>query len=119
MLPVSASKTVSLPSGDKLELFYISKLAEALGRTPQTVRRWEIAKIIPPTIFKDRFGKRLYSQEQIDVLVRVAEECGIVAGKAFSHTSFVKDATEAFNVLHRKYVPQKPSTGTQDRRKSR
>lgn len=107
-------KTVKLSDGTTVELFYIGELASALGRSPQTVRRWEIAKVIPPTIFKDRQNRRLYTREQIDTLVSIAEKCEIQAGKAFYRTTFVKEATEAFRVLHMKYAP--PQKAIKDRR---
>ena len=65
-------QTFRLPSGETIELFYIGTLASALGRTTNTVRKWEIAGVIPDPCFQDPYGRRLYSQEQIDVIVKCA-----------------------------------------------
>lgn len=97
-------KTLKLPNGETLELFYIGALAEALGRDPNTIRRWEIAGVIPDPCFKDKFGKRLYSQEQIDAIVRCAERAKIKQGGSFSNTSFSKWCYRELDKLKVKYT---------------
>lgn len=64
-----------------LHLYPVSKLLEHLveagiDRTTQSVRKWESRGIIPRSIFK-RGKDRLYSQEQIDCIVRCAVKCNI------------------------------------------
>jgi transcriptional regulator with XRE-family HTH domain len=93
----------TLPSGHTIELFYIGKLAEALGRTANTVRRWEIGGIIPDPCFRDKLGKRLYSQEQIDVIVQCAEKAGIMQGKSIASTSFSTWVHKELSILREKY----------------
>lgn len=69
---------------------YVSKcLSEALGSTKstQTIRKWEEAKIIPPCILRVR-NVRLYHQEQIDLLCRIAKEENIRQGKSFTESTF-------------------------------
>lgn len=97
-------KTLKLPNGETLELFYIGALAEALGRDSNTIRRWEIAGVIPDPCFKDKFGKRLYSQEQIDAIVRCAERAKIKQGGSFANTSFSKWCYRELDKLKEKYT---------------
>lgn len=95
--------TVRLPNGENLDLFYIGKLATALGRTPNTIRRWEIAGILPDPCFRDPKGARLYSQEQIDVIVQAAEKCKIRQGSTLSRTSFSARCYKGLAELKEKY----------------
>lgn len=75
-------------TGRSTTLYNIGVAAEAIGRTTQTVRKWEISGVIPPTPFKQK-GKRLYSKEHIDVMVECAERYKIAQGSrnysSFSH----------------------------------
>ena len=97
-------------SGRDVELYYVSELAHALGRTSQTVRKWEISGIIPPTIFKDKFGRRLYSKEQINVIVLCAEKAKIQQGKDLSKTSFKFWVHRALKSLNDEYSNVKGDT---------
>ena len=81
-------QTCKLPNGEIVEMFYIGSLASALGRDPNTVRRWEIGDIIPDSCFRDKFGRRLYTQEQIDVIVKCAERAKVKQGASIANTSF-------------------------------
>lgn len=87
------------PTGKSTTLYNIGTLAEALGRTSQTVRKWEIAGIIPPTPFKQK-GKRLYCKEHIDAIVGCAEKCKITQGSTISQTSFSKRVYEEFDKIY-------------------
>jgi hypothetical protein len=65
------------------------KLSKALKdeRTTQTIRKWEVNGVIPPSIF--RIGtKRLYSAEQVETICRVAKECNIRQGSSASLSEF-------------------------------
>jgi hypothetical protein len=73
------SKKVKI-HGIEVELYYIGELADRLGRTSQSVRKWEIAGWIPKTIFKDKNGRRMYSNEQIEIIVQCAEETRLRQG---------------------------------------
>lgn len=103
----AVKKTFKLPNGEVHDLFYIGTLAAALGRTSNTVRKWEIAGIIPDPCFKDSFGRRLYTQEQIDAIVKCAEESRIKQGQSISSTSFSKKCYKALEVLKNKYKGDK------------
>lgn len=93
----------TLPSGKEVDLYYVGQLATALGRTPDTIRKWELAGIIPSTCFRDKLGCRLYTAEQIEAAVRVAEKCKIMQGKRMGDTTFTKQLTVEFKKLEEKY----------------
>ena len=97
-------KFAYLPNGKKVELFPVGVLATAVGRTSQAIRKWEVAGIIPPSFFKDKSGKRLYTQEQIDIISGCAERAHISQGKSISRTSFKKWVHEDMEKLRKKYV---------------
>ena len=97
------AKKFKLSNGVVVELYPISVLAEELGRTSQTIRKWEVAGILPNSIFKDKNGRRMYSKEQIETIVRVAEECNIRQGYSVSNTSFPSKVYEALEELNKKY----------------
>jgi hypothetical protein len=82
-------------TGRKTYLYNIGVLAQALGRTPQTIRRWEVAGVIPETPFKMN-GKRLYSTEHINAIVKCAESSHITMGSPISQTAFTKKVYREF-----------------------
>lgn len=90
---------VSPKTGKETTLYSIGVLAEALGRTPQTIRKWEIGGIIPMTPFK-KGNKRFYSSEHIDVIVRCAERAKIKVGTNINNTTFVKRVYEEFQAVN-------------------
>ena len=92
-----------LPNGSEIDLFYIGSLASALGRTTNTIRKWEIAGIIPDPCFQDKFGRRLYSQEQIDAIVKCAERAKIKQGASIANTSFSLWCHRELDALKEKY----------------
>ena len=92
-----------LPNGQVIELFYIGTLANALGRTTNTIRKWEIAGVIPDPCFQDANGRRLYSQEQIDAIVRCAEKAKIKQGLSIANTSFSQWCHKELDALKEKY----------------
>ena len=86
------------PTGIKTTLYSISTLAERLGRTSQTVRKWEIGGIIPPTPFRIK-GVRYYSEEHIQAIVNSAEKSKIKNGKAIGSTQFSNRCYKEFEKL--------------------
>ena len=86
-------------TGRKTTLYNIGVVAEAIGRTSQTVRKWEVAGIIPPTPFKQK-GKRLYAKEHIDVIVKCAESSHILQGSKLSQTAFSKKLYREFQKVN-------------------
>ena len=87
------------PTGKQTTLYNIAVLAEAVGRTSQTIRKWEVAGIIPPTPFKQN-GRRLYSKEHIDAVVKCAESSHIMQGSLISNTAFSKKLQREFDKIY-------------------
>lgn len=86
-------------TGRKTTLYNIGVVAEAIGRTSQTIRKWEVGGVIPPTPFKQK-GKRLYSKEHIDVIVKCAESSHIMQGSQVSQTAFSKKLYREFQKVN-------------------
>ena len=99
-----ASKQVVELNGEEIELFYIERLASELGRTPQTIRKWEVSGILPKPIFRDKQGRRLYTQEQIDTIVACAEQSNVRQGYSVANTNFSNRVFKAFAELNNKYI---------------
>lgn len=76
-------------TGKETTLYSISTVAEALGRTPQCIRKWEIGGFIPKTPFKLN-GMRMYSAEHIDCLVECAEKANLRQGSNTTGARFAK-----------------------------
>jgi DNA-binding transcriptional MerR regulator len=108
-MPVSQEGKEHVVNGKKIMLYPISVLAErlskALGdeRTTQTIRKWETNKIIPPATFRNG-DKRLYAKEQIDVICKIAKECGIKQGYSLSLTNFSVRVWEEMRKVNRKLL---------------
>lgn len=101
-----ANKQVFNLNGEEIELFYIERLATELGRTPQTIRKWEVSGILPKPIFRDKMGRRLYSQEQIDVIVECAEKSNVRIGYSIANTNFSSRVYDALAEVNKKYLQQ-------------
>lgn len=86
-------------TGRKTTLYNIGVVAEAIGRTSQTIRKWEVGGVIPPTPFKQK-GKRLYSKEHIDAIVKCAESSRIMQGSQVSQTAFSKKLYKEFQKVN-------------------
>lgn len=100
--------TMYLPSGKKIVLYPIGKLAEELGRSVATIRQWELSGMIPKACFftDDVWHARLYSAEQIVLLRETAEEIGLRTrgGRHDTAEKFSKLAKERWNELLKKYT---------------
>lgn len=86
------------PTGKETTLYNIGYLAEAIGRTSQTVRKWEVAGTLPPTPFKQG-NKRLYSKEHVEVVVKGVEKYQVTMGMQLS-THFKKYLYREFQRLN-------------------
>ena len=91
------------PTGIKTTLYNINVVALAIGRTAQTIRKWEVAGIIPKTPFKQKDGKRLYAKEYIDVIVEEAERSKLRIGRAIKDTSFSDRVYKRFEELNKQF----------------
>lgn len=70
--------------GETKEFFTVGMLAQALGRRPATIREWEAKGIIPKAKFRTAAvdtakQKRLYTRRQVEVMVKIAQEEGLMA----------------------------------------
>jgi hypothetical protein len=101
-MPTSPNR-ICVINGEKVPMFYIGTLANSLNRTATSIRIWESKGIIPKSWFKDKFGKRMYTQEQIDIIVECANECEIAQGRKMSMTDFSVECHRRFAELHKKY----------------
>lgn len=97
------SQTIEI-NGEQIDLFYIDRLASELGRTPQTIRKWEVSGILPRPIFKDKVGRRLYSTEQIETIVECAIKSNIRQGYSVANTNFSVRVHKAIEDLNKKYL---------------
>lgn len=100
---VSTSKLMTI-KGREVRLYYINRLAEELGRTPQTIRKWEVSGILPRPIFRDKSGKRMYSEEQIKVIVDCAERSNVRIGYSIANTNFSVRVYEALERVNKQYI---------------
>lgn len=107
LLKIPEGKKFSI-GGKDIELLTISQLAEALGRKPVTIRKWEAEKVIPKATYKKpgankdvRGSRRLYSKEQVEALVRIAAEEKILHDKnrQVGRTQFTAKVFQAFREL--------------------
>ena len=87
------------PTGRKTTLYNIGVVAEAIGRTSQTCRKWEVGGVILPTPFKQK-GKRLYSKEHMDAIVKCAESSHILQGSNISQTAFSQKLYREFQRIY-------------------
>jgi hypothetical protein len=85
------------------EFFGISHLGHALQRSPKTIYKWEQAGLFPRPTFvyngASRHGqRRLYTRQQIDGVVRIATDEGLLHGtkRYLGETLFPSRCTELF-----------------------
>ena len=109
-MPVKSMK-YTLPSGRVVDLYSIGYLAESLGRSTPTIRKWEISGIIPNSMFRTSNGVRMYTDEQIDILVQCAEETNIKQGLDFKRTTFSRRAHKRMNKLKEEYFGKEETVG--------
>lgn len=76
--------------GTQIDLFEVRALGKALGRQAVTVRSWEAKGWLPRAVFrtvppakgvpgKENKGRRMYSRHQIELVLRVANETGVLS----------------------------------------
>lgn len=100
---IKGSKVIRL-NGEEVTLYPIAYLGIRLGRSASTIRRWEIGGIIPKTPFKDTLGRRMYTKEQIDAIVKAAEEAVIKPGLSLCNTRFPGLAKKYMTEINNKYL---------------
>lgn len=108
--PWGRAITYTSPTGKETTLYNIGMIADAIGRTSQTIRKWEISGIIPPTPFKQG-TKRLYSKEHVECLVRNVEKYHVTMGVRISK-SFSKKVYKEFQEINDYFFKEDNKNGT-------
>jgi hypothetical protein len=94
--------------GVETEFFTVGQLGRALGRQPVTIRKWEREGIIPKSTFQSpgrdddvRGRRRLYTREQVEGIVRIAYEEGVLVShqKPIKGTNFTLRVIDLFKRL--------------------
>jgi hypothetical protein len=82
-------------NGVESAFYTIGEVAFKLGRQSQTVRKWETTGIIPTSGIRNQAGRRLYSQEMLDVLIAAAKKYDIRQGYEIQN-GFKADIRDGF-----------------------
>jgi hypothetical protein len=97
---------VFLVEGGEKEFFTVGQLAMALGRKAVTIRAWEANGVIPIATYSapsddPRGRRRLYSREQVEGIVQIAGEEGILeeTWKPIGATRFKQRVLQLFEEL--------------------
>lgn len=93
--------------GENVEFFTIGQLGKALGgRKPVTIRKWEQTGVIPKPTFRKpsddpRGQRRLYTRAQVEGMVRIAKEEGVLQthSKPITQTKFSERVIALFREL--------------------
>lgn len=97
--------------GEKKEFFTIANLAAALGRSPITIRSWENKGMLPKSPYRspkpkgkklpgvEQKGKRLWTREQIDGILTIASQEGVILNGKPPTPRFAQRVSELFNTL--------------------
>lgn len=69
--------------GVETEFYTVGQVAAALNRSPVTIRKWERSGWLPVTLFRSQAqvrqkARRLYTRAQLEVIVAVAYEEGLM-----------------------------------------
>jgi hypothetical protein len=68
-IPITRELTRVL-NGVEVNVFSTGQVAKLLGRSPQMLRNWEKAGLIPASVFPDKH--RFYTKAQVDLLIDLA-----------------------------------------------
>ena len=108
-MPLSKDGKVYRVKGKEVTLYPISTLAERLSKTlkdtrsTQTIRKWEAKGVLPPATFRIK-GKRLYAEEQIKAICKVAKECKIKQGSSIALTNFIERVREELSKVNKELL---------------
>lgn len=98
--------TELLLRGDMVRFYAVGVLSEKLERLPPTIRKWERLGYIPPSDYRSpgrtKAGqRRLYTRAQIEGLVDIAREEGLLGEsiRNVSATQFPQRAADLFKEL--------------------
>lgn len=91
-------------NGVDVEMYSIGELAKELGRESQTIRKWEIGGIIPPTRFRDNAKRRLYPLQIVKGMKMIVDEEDITQGVSFETTDFTKRVEKLFREVEKELL---------------
>ena len=95
--------------GEDREFFTIGHLAKALGYSVQSIRAWENSLLLPKSRYRTpsprlanqpehlRKGRRLWTREQIEGILRIASEEGVILNKKPPTQRFAYRVQALFN----------------------
>lgn len=97
--------------GERMEFFTIGHLARALSYSQQSIRAWENQGLLPKSPYRSPKprrptiegrvikGKRLWTRQQIEGILRIAQEEGVVLNKKPPTRAFAKKIAVLFREL--------------------
>lgn len=93
-------------NGVEVEFFTIGALGQAMGKSPVTLREWERRGFLPKARFRTAStdslrAKRLYTRQQIEGIVLIAEQEGLLRPKPrdIAQTGFTDRVVRLFQTL--------------------
>jgi hypothetical protein len=98
-------------NGEVREFYMISHLAAALGYSVQSIRAWEDKGLLPRSPFRSprtvrpvaggrsNKGKRLWTREQVEGIVRLARRHRVILNKRPPTPAFARDVKVLFERL--------------------
>lgn len=95
---------LKLVNGRTIEFFFIGSVAQVLGRSPNTVRSWIDKGYLPNAPFRiaSRTANgqhRMWTRAQVEAILRVAQEEGILDGARVGSTEFTVRIREIFRQM--------------------
>lgn len=100
-----------LVNGERREFFAISHVAKALGYSVQSIRAWEDKGVMPRTPYRSprtrgavaggrsNKGRRLWTREQIEGLLRLAQKHGVILTKKPPTIEFAREVAAFYASL--------------------
>lgn len=98
-------------NGEPREFYLISHLAAALGYSVQSIRAWEDKGVLPRTPYRSPRktkpvaggrlikGKRLWTREQVEGIIRLARRHRVIFNKKPPTAAFARDVKVLFDRL--------------------
>lgn len=98
-------------AGEDREFFTIGHLAKALGYSVQSIRAWENSRLLPRSRYRTPSprkadqpghlvkGRRLWTREQIEGILRIASEEGVILNKKPPTPQFARRVAALFDSL--------------------
>ena len=102
---------VYIHGGVEREFFTIGHLADALGKSPVTIRSWENKGMLPKSPYRSprprgetlpgnrTKGKRLWTRGQIEGILRIAREQGVILNGKPPTKTFAQHVADLFREI--------------------